>query len=205
MFATGEDGESQSFVSRLKNKMVKSFEDTKKAATDKAEDQNEKRMMDLLESTPLGKFNFTTLRDFYVKMKEEHEAAADNFIASRMDEYRQGLDQIKRFIKILDGFSIHEQQHPILIDSKSIERVSKATSIDTNEIDLLVNGSRSIIAMHRFMMLRKARGLPVPSKPRLIQELMLKEQTVKRQRLQGGYLAYIYQERDAPRKKRLRN
>lgn len=203
MFSTTEEaGQSTSFVSRLKKKMEKSFEDTKKTLTQQASEENERRMMQLLLNTPKGEFNMKTLKGFYTQLKVEAEAKADNIIASRDEQFQQGLDQIKRFLRILDGFNEYEQQYPILIRAPALHRVALTTMSDFKEVEIVVNGCRSTQDMHSWIQKRKEKGLLVPESPQQIQTLMTQEQP-KRQRLQGGYLTRLYIEQDAPRKKRL--
>ena len=197
-----EEPQSSSFVSRLKKKMEKSFEDSKKTLMAQAGEENEKRMMQLLLGTPKGQFNMKTLKGFYTQMKQEAEAKGDNIIASRDEQYQQGLDNMKRFLRILDGFSEYEQEYPILINSKSIHRVSMTTMSEFKEVEIVVNGCRSIQDMHAWITKRKEKGTPIPENPQDIQSLMVQEKP-KRPRLQGGYLARLYLENEAPRKKRL--
>jgi len=197
-----EAGQPTSFVSRLKKKMEKSFEDSKKTIMQQATEENEKRLTQLLLNTPKGQFNMHTIKGFYTELKQEAEAKGDNIIASRDEQFQQGLDQIKRFLRILDGFANYELEFPMLIDNKSIQRVAMRTMSDFLEVETVVIGCKSTMEMHSWVQKRKENNLPVPENPQLIQNMMQKEMP-KRSRLQGGFLARLYREQDAPRKKRL--
>jgi hypothetical protein len=199
---TAPQQQPKSFVSRLRSKMEKSFEESKKTMMEQAGEENEKRMMNLLISTPKSQFNMKTLKQFYIQLKEEAEAKGDNFIASRDQQFQQGLDNIKRFLRVLDGFNEYEQEFPVIITEREINRVAISTMMSYEEVDIVTRGCKRTIDMHSWIQKRKEKQLPIPDKPQLIAEFMQKEEP-RRPRLQGGFLAHMYKTRGAMRKKRL--
>jgi len=187
--ATSSSAQPSSFVSRFKQRMVESFEDKKESLLKQEGEKYEKRLLDILLATPKKQFNFKSLRDFYSTLRQDLESQSGP-IKSKTEQFEQAMDQVKRIIKIMDGFSEFELQYPILIRAKQIKKVADKNLCEVNEVKEFVETSNNIILMHTWLSERKEKGLPVPEKFQEIQQQMIQERPRPPPR-QGGARRYV--------------